>query len=922
MADKSVTYNGSHIIQSDQPSGGYVCSEQDNARFQADLNQDGVVKAFFTNTHQPTETDDAEWKKVELNWTRSVNMISNLVDVHIATGTDYSSDLTGFIQGGSGTVTLSSSTDWAKNGTRSLKIVCDGSATNQGYNVASVAYRSIIVSGTTYTGSATVQGVSGTIMGQLAWYDSSGTFISQITSSDVTLDGTDKTVTITGTAPSNAFTCKMVVVTASAQAITFYVDEIIIIQENSIPKNYFVDMNTGDLVPPGYNLLSQNQSNCGGDGTTEGFYLYSCTVSVDTINYYEGSSSIKVVTSNLVGDEGITVNAVQAVPGTKYSGKIRIKGSGIIHLTMHCYDESGKWVNGIADSNQITLTSNWQTIDISGTCLPSTHMVGLYISTWGKQSSTFYIDTCQINVGGPAPWVEGPYGGFNSKVSLYGIMDNGNPELIGEYNNNTIFPTSATESIVFDLAGSAGEPPLIKETDSTFDGKVRLNLPMNLGNYSSIVLKHSSYGEDKFDDQWMHVKTIPFTGSSDFSYSNYTVGPYTILYDLDMNPDFSDLRFAIWDGSEYIDIPYFIFSQINSTSAKIFFNIPSLPISPNITNIYMFYGNPNATSNSSFQNVIHFYDDFDDGKLSSRTWPYGNWTIFTGSASAIVSSPISGAQSLWHMGANSGADSFPMGIWPWYGSIPQSFIVYFDFKLWQPGSGSYDPYVNLWIISYVDGNNYLKIDTYWNGTYQVVRLVKKLNGTTTVVASWNWTNSKLTTNVVHHIKIIPYLPTSGTQYVTVFIDGIKIFNAVNPNYPVSMGNCGLGCIQTAQGIWDNILIRPYIGMFVFENGNEPSIGAMTPEDTQVSPDSWDDSKQYLLFTLPSDYLANVPICFDVAEENSTVYETPDVVINPKDVYKLGLDHTSKYHALRAVVETDVTSADNVTWNYIKYDYSF
>jgi hypothetical protein len=423
---------------------------------------------------------------------------------------------------------------------------------------------------------------------------------------------------------------------------------------------------------------------------------------------------------------------------------------------------------------------------------------------------------------------------------------------------------------------------------------------MTLKNYESLTLKHSPY-----EPEWTKVRLLPITGINGYSATNYVIGPIDITYDSDMNNDFSDLRYAIWDGTQFIDCRYYIFSKTDGVTARVFVEIPSLPESPTINYVYRFYGNPIATTTSD-PTVLYLFDDFENGQ-------YTNWNVVGGTGSIISTGQIGGTYSFKHQGANTGE-----GI-PVYNSSRLTGLNYviidFDFKLLTQGSGSSDPFIGIWYIQYVDSSNFLRLETSWDGTNQYFKLRKMVGGTTTVLSTYTKDAAKYPANETHHFKIL----YNGSS-VTVFVDSNKIINNVVVGSTFSSTRMGMGCLQSASGAWDNIKIRRNLPNFT-PIGLEPTLGTLTGESTNISPDSWDDTLQYLLFTLTSDYIANCPICFDVVELDADTYETPDVIGNSGNIFQLGFDHVAKYHALRVVVETDSEKTNLITWNWIKYGYS-
>lgn len=92
--------------------------------------------------------------------------------------------------------------------------------------------------------------------------------------------------------------------------------------------------------------------------------------------------------------------------------------------------------------------------------------------------------------------------------------------------------------------------------------------------------------------------------------SNTTLTDYQVRLDIpyvsDMNADFSDIRFTTDDGLTLLD--YWI--EVSSTSsAVVWVKIPTLN-SSTISDIYLYYGNTNASDAGSASNTFLFFDDF------------------------------------------------------------------------------------------------------------------------------------------------------------------------------------------------------------------------------------------------------------------------------------------------------------------------
>jgi hypothetical protein len=102
----------------------------------------------------------------------------------------------------------------------------------------------------------------------------------------------------------------------------------------------------------------------------------------------------------------------------------------------------------------------------------------------------------------------------------------------------------------------------------------------------------------------------------------------TIPYQLGMNSDFSDLRFADVYGNA---LPYWIQSKTDNSTATVFVKLPSMEKS-----ICFFYGNELAASESDGYGVFDFFDDFDDNNISD--WAStGTWSVSGGIATSNTS---------------------------------------------------------------------------------------------------------------------------------------------------------------------------------------------------------------------------------------------------------------------------------------------
>jgi hypothetical protein len=117
-----------------------------------------------------------------------------------------------------------------------------------------------------------------------------------------------------------------------------------------------------------------------------------------------------------------------------------------------------------------------------------------------------------------------------------------------------------------------------------------------------------------YDQSWIKRKPVTINNTLNLDdLVNYQV-KVNVQYDSDMNNDFSDLRFADSDGQT--SIPYWIENHATSDYAVAWVKVPSILASSTKT-IYMYYGNPSASSESNPDNTFDMFVDFTrDGVVS------------------------------------------------------------------------------------------------------------------------------------------------------------------------------------------------------------------------------------------------------------------------------------------------------------------
>jgi len=152
------------------------------------------------------------------------------------------------------------------------------------------------------------------------------------------------------------------------------------------------------------------------------------------------------------------------------------------------------------------------------------------------------------------------------------------------------------------------------------------------------VVRHS--GPVPWTVGWAFRKSHTITGSIAGAQTNYPVGikvyydPGTdgtevvggttfgkIYCDSKCRIDFGDIRFTKSDETSLLD--YWIEEQVDSDYAIIWVEVDSIPASPSTVDIYIYYGNPSATTTSDGDATFTFFDDF----TIDRGWMIGNGTF-------------------------------------------------------------------------------------------------------------------------------------------------------------------------------------------------------------------------------------------------------------------------------------------------------
>ena len=150
---------------------------------------------------------------------------------------------------------------------------------------------------------------------------------------------------------------------------------------------------------------------------------------------------------------------------------------------------------------------------------------------------------------------------------------------------------------------------------------------------------------------WKYRRAITISNTQNAN----TLTNYQVLITLDtqslilagkMRSDAGDIRFTDSDGATLLS--YWIESGINTTSTNIWVKVPSIPASSTKV-IYVYYGNPSATSASNGDATFDFFDGFDGTSLDTNKWStewlYGaSYTVSNG----VITITSAGTRSYIH----------------------------------------------------------------------------------------------------------------------------------------------------------------------------------------------------------------------------------------------------------------------------------
>lgn len=130
---------------------------------------------------------------------------------------------------------------------------------------------------------------------------------------------------------------------------------------------------------------------------------------------------------------------------------------------------------------------------------------------------------------------------------------------------------------------------------------------------------------------WLFVGKYPISGSIDGELTDHQV-EVVLPYQPIMNTDFSDIRFRTADD---VNIPYYEKEKVDEDYCIFTLKVPTILASPNITDVFIYAGNSDATSESSVLDTYIFGDEMeadyeDKWETLSGSYQTPSYTVVAG----------------------------------------------------------------------------------------------------------------------------------------------------------------------------------------------------------------------------------------------------------------------------------------------------
>ncbi|MFH0948620.1 MAG: DUF2341 domain-containing protein, partial [Elusimicrobiota bacterium] len=262
---------------------------------------------------------------------------------------------------------------------------------------------------------------------------------------------------------------------------------------------------------------------------------------------------------------------------------------------------------------------------------------------------------------------------------------------------------------------------------------------------------------------WLYRKPITITngGSALTLYqTSVTVNTQELITALKMQSAGQDIRFTDSGGSTLID--YWIESGINTTSTRIWVEVPNINASPATTTIYIYYGKSDAAAASSVANTFirEISNVIGDWHLDETTGSNAPDTSGNGRNGTSVNSPTWVAGKFWKALSFNGSNQYLNIPYTFFGTKP--FSIGFWVNINASATASQNTFFSAGVNQF-----------YWSPW-----------GETEYIGFYNggWSNTILTTTLpTKNQWVLLHYTISATGYQRLYYDTTEI--AVQPNSP-------------------------------------------------------------------------------------------------------------------------------------------
>ena len=135
-------------------------------------------------------------------------------------------------------------------------------------------------------------------------------------------------------------------------------------------------------------------------------------------------------------------------------------------------------------------------------------------------------------------------------------------------------------------------------------------------NCSSPIYNFTTAVPTWWNNAWSKRRDITIINTENSNSLDYYPVLINLSYDSDMNANFSDVRFV--NKNNTIELSHWI-EDSTASYAKTWVKVPRIPALGN-TSIYVYYGNPTASSTSTGNMTFDFFDDFLGTSLDEKKW--------------------------------------------------------------------------------------------------------------------------------------------------------------------------------------------------------------------------------------------------------------------------------------------------------------